>query len=155
MQRPAGAAAVSSPSARQRTTKSAEADPIAEAPEAVWYVRPPTGGQFGPADAQIMRRWLSEGRVSADSLVWREGWEDWKTGDTVFPSLRSTPAEPQAVLAPAAPADALADDFSFAQSQPAQAKPRQKSHARNIAIVACLVLIAIGLVTALIMVLNR
>ena len=25
-------------------------DPIAEAPDAVWYVRPPTGGQFGPAD---------------------------------------------------------------------------------------------------------
>ena len=47
-------------------------DPIAEAPDAVWYVRPPTGGQFGPADGTIMRRWLNEGRVSAEALVWRE-----------------------------------------------------------------------------------
>ena len=49
-------------------------DPIDEAPDAVWYVRPPTGGQFGPASGEIMRRWMREGRVSADSLVWREGW---------------------------------------------------------------------------------
>jgi hypothetical protein len=67
-------------------------DPIDEAPNAVWYVRPPTGGQFGPADAAIMRRWLGEGRVSADALVWREGWSDWKSAGPLFPSLLPTPA---------------------------------------------------------------
>src|SRR5262245_51455506 len=30
-------------------------DPIAEAPAAIWYVRPPTGGQYGPAKGDIMR----------------------------------------------------------------------------------------------------
>lgn len=62
-------------------------DPIDEAPNAVWYVRPPTGGQFGPADATVMRRWLGEGRVSADALVWREGWSDWKSAGPLFPVL--------------------------------------------------------------------
>ncbi len=65
------------------------ADPIAEAPEVIWYVRPPSGGQFGPAAGDLMRTWLSEGRVSADSLVWREGWRDWQEAGSVFPKLRS------------------------------------------------------------------
>src|SRR5690606_3589453 len=51
------------------------ADPIAEAPTAVWYVRPATGGQFGPASGEIMRNWVRDGRVGASSLVWRAGWE--------------------------------------------------------------------------------
>jgi hypothetical protein len=54
----------------------------------IWYVRPPSGGQFGPASGDLMRTWLSEGRVSADSLVWREGWQDWQEAGKVFPKLR-------------------------------------------------------------------
>lgn len=65
-------------------------DPIAEAPDAVWYVRPPTGGQYGPARGDVMRRWIDEGRVSADSMVWREGWTDWETAGPLFPSLGAT-----------------------------------------------------------------
>lgn len=66
---------------------TAPADPLAEAPDVVWYVRPPTGGQFGPATADLMRNWLDEGRVSPDSLVWREGWRDWQEAAGVFPQL--------------------------------------------------------------------
>lgn len=62
-------------------------DPIAEAPNAVWYVRPPSGGQFGPAAGDVMRSWIGEGRVSADTLVWREGWRDWQEASAVFPNL--------------------------------------------------------------------
>ena len=40
-----------------------ENDPLAETPSAVWYVRPRTGGQFGPAAADVMRQWLKEGRA--------------------------------------------------------------------------------------------
>ena len=76
----------------------------------IWYVRPPSGGQFGPAAGDLMRTWLSEGRVSADSLVWREGWRDWQEAGTVFPKLRSnqiidfletTPVVAVAAVAPA------------------------------------------------------
>ncbi len=73
-------------------SQAAPPDPILEAPNAVWYVRPPSGGQFGPARGDVMRKWIGEGRVSADSLVWRDGWEDWKTAVVVFPTL--APAVP-------------------------------------------------------------
>ncbi len=72
----------------------AAADAIAEAPGAVWYVRPATGGQFGPASADVMRSWLDDGRVSATSLVWRAGWADWQPAATVFPQLAPAPGPP-------------------------------------------------------------
>jgi hypothetical protein len=74
-------------------------DPISQAPNSIWYVRPPSGGQFGPARGDIMRKWVAEGRVSGDSLVWREGFPEWKTAGQLFPSLAgigspATAAEP-------------------------------------------------------------
>ena len=66
---------------------SSAQDPISEAPHAVWYVRPPSGGQFGPASGDIMRSWMSEGRVTVDSLVWREGWPEWKPAGKTFSGL--------------------------------------------------------------------
>lgn len=62
-------------------------DPITENPLATWFVRPPSGGQFGPARGEVMRKWLTEGRVTSDSLVWREGWADWLPATDVFPQL--------------------------------------------------------------------
>lgn len=59
-------------------------DPLDEAPAAVWYVRPPAGGQFGPASALIMKSWIREGRVPGESLVWRAGWEQWQSAAAVF-----------------------------------------------------------------------
>ncbi|MCR4414412.1 MAG: DUF4339 domain-containing protein [Thermoguttaceae bacterium] len=68
-------------------------DPLDEAPTAVWYVRPSAGGQYGPATREIMRVWLAEGRVGPDSLVWREGWRDWRLGSQVFPQLAAADDE--------------------------------------------------------------
>jgi hypothetical protein len=68
---------------------------IDEAPEAIWYVRPPTGGQYGPARGDVMRQWLLEGRVPEDALVWREGWPDWASAGSVFPGLVELFAAPQ------------------------------------------------------------
>ncbi len=62
-------------------------DPLAEDPNAVWYVRLANGGQYGPAGADVMRSWLDEGRVAPDALVWREGWRDWQEASSVFPQL--------------------------------------------------------------------
>jgi hypothetical protein len=36
---------------------------------------------------EIMRTWISEGRVGPDALVWREGWRDWRGASEVFPRL--------------------------------------------------------------------
>jgi hypothetical protein len=81
-------------SANVAPTPAAKADLLAEAGTAVWYVRPPSGGQFGPADADVMRSWLAEGRVSADTFVWREGWRDWLEAGEVFPQLSPSSLSP-------------------------------------------------------------
>lgn len=75
---------------------SPQPDPFADAPNAVWYVRPPSGGQFGPAQPDMMRTWLDEGRVSPETLVWREGWTDWREAGSVFPQLQPASTVPEA-----------------------------------------------------------
>lgn len=64
-------------------------DPLDEAPQAVWYVRAATGGQYGPASAEIMRHWLKEGRIGANSLVWRAPWPEWRSAQSTFSQLGS------------------------------------------------------------------
>src|SRR5262249_46476391 len=71
-------------------------DPLQEAPDAVWYVRAATGGQFGPASAEIMRNWLKEGRVPANSLVWRAGWQEWRSASSTFGQLAAWAPPPTA-----------------------------------------------------------
>ncbi len=80
-------------------------DPFLEAPAAQWYVRHASGQQYGPAPAPTMQKWLAEGRVPGDGMVWREGWPDWLVASLVFPQL-SAPPVPVArgpVAAPFAP----------------------------------------------------
>jgi hypothetical protein len=81
-------------------TEATPGDPFVEAPTAVWYVRPATGGQFGPASADIMRAWLREGRVGASSLVWRAGWPEWRAASAVFPQLAGLLASPGITVGP-------------------------------------------------------
>ncbi|MCA9179876.1 MAG: hypothetical protein KDA51_00445 [Planctomycetales bacterium] len=52
--------------------------------ESKWYVRPPSGGQFGPAPSQLVWQWLGENRVGRDALVWCEGWPEWLIAEEVF-----------------------------------------------------------------------
>lgn len=131
-------------------------DPISEAPDAIWYVRPPSGGQYGPAKGEVMRRWIEEGRVSADSLVWREGWSDWLTAGPVFPALNSsytasaTPAAKREAVSPQLQsAPILSQDASRTTAAAARPAPTQKS----LAAVVILVLIVVALLAVLVFVL--
>lgn len=93
-----------------------------------WYVRPPSGGQYGPVDTAGFRQWIGEGRVAADSWVWRTGWSDWKPGVEALRSLsvehRRTPpplpTTPGGRRAPSAPRKTAAVNGS-AKPQPALA----------------------------------
>ncbi len=71
-----------------------------------WYVRPPSGGQYGPAPSSTVWQWLSENRVGSDALVWCEGWPEWLIANDVFDDYfaaeTSLPSEPQASPAAAA-----------------------------------------------------
>lgn len=117
-------------------------DPIAEAPNAVWYVRPPSGGQFGPARGDIMRKWLGEGRVSADSLVWRDGWTDWKSAAIVFPQLA-----PVSAAAPAGDLLIATPGVGTPKSTTSRTpRGRRKSQSLAVVMVVVLGLISVALV---------
>jgi hypothetical protein len=103
-------------------------DPLGEAPGAKWFVSPPGGGQFGPANADMMRTWIAEGRVTADSLVWREGWDDWAEASTVLPHL--VPPETASYLPSPEPTDALpAPNITI--SEPVGRTARAAAHPRR------------------------
>lgn len=53
--------------------------------EARWFVRPPSGGQYGPATTQMLLDWIGEKRVTADSLLWREGLDTWFSARELIP----------------------------------------------------------------------
>lgn len=55
--------------------------------DATWYVRPPSGGQYGPASSTILKQWIDEGRVAATALLWRDGWPQWREATASLPEL--------------------------------------------------------------------
>ncbi len=124
-------------------------DAIAEAPDAIWYVRPPSGGQYGPADGDAMRRWIDEGRVSADSLVWREGWDDWRPADVEFPQLGDNASPPQPPTAPAAAPSTPSVTTTVDANQPSVSSPtpaqRYRSSAKKSNNLGLAVVIVLGL----------
>lgn len=136
------------------------ADPIDEEPEAHWYVRPPAGGQFGPAQGYLMRQWIEEGRVQGQALVWREGWEDWKAAEEAFPELSAS-----SVMAPPSASTGIGSQPA-SQTAPIPvdesagkilAYKRKKARANGCAIVAIvfLSLIAVGLAGLLFVILSK
>ncbi len=123
-------------------------DPIAEAPNAIWYVRPPSGGQYGPADGEVMRRWIGEGRVSADSLIWREGWDDWRLSGPEFPELggeKKTPAAPSpATPSPSASPVSVGSPTNGSPTTTTRSRSRRRSNnGMGVAIIAILGLLVV------------
>lgn len=137
--------------ARPSATASVEPDPISNAPDAVWYVRPPSGGQFGPARGEVMRKWLSEGRVSSDSYIWREGWPDWQLAGSLFSKLPAAEANAGIQRAKVTVAPELS--IKVGQSSPvARSKPvpaRARGNSLAIGFMALLAVISISLLVAL------
>jgi hypothetical protein len=92
-------------------------------PEAVWYIRPPSGGQFGPAEAELMRTWLEEGRITGDSWVWREDWKDWARASYVFAGLPATPEETGPGAATVGPPAELTEEVEPSKQAPTIGPP--------------------------------
>ncbi len=154
---PERAGSVAAGAAGSETRSSPARDPISEMPDAVWYVRPPTGGQFGPANGAVMRRWLNEGRVSADALVWREGWPDWQAAGPVFPALEGADLVGPVAATPV-PVHAEPETFNFVQPRAAavrDVRPRAKADRRHVAIIGALVVVCVALAVAFVVVLRR
>jgi hypothetical protein len=107
----AGAPTSGEPQAGSAARSSGMPRAIAEAPQAVWYVRPPSGGQFGPADSATFYHWMQENRVAREAYVWRDGWPQWMIAGEAFeeyygprwlvpdtPTASAEPTEPDAAI---------------------------------------------------------
>ena len=157
------------------TQSPATPAPAASEP-AAWYIRPASGGQFGPASDEVFAQWIAEGRVSADSWVWRNGWTDWKAGGEalqeygarvpVAPALAmaAAAATPEVTAALGGPAVIVTTphaattgaaahvDATTAESRRAEIK-RRKQKVRNLSIL--LGVVALAMLAALVVVLFR
>jgi hypothetical protein len=126
--------------------------PIAEAPEAVWYVRPPSGGQYGPAGSDVMKRWVDEGRVCKRSLVWREGWTDWKPAGPLFPE--SSDDSPAPALEPPAASPPPVEENPQRVQEAVRARRQSAGRGKSIAAVVFLGLLIVALLVMLVIVLQ-
>jgi hypothetical protein len=118
-----------------------------------WYVRPPAGGQYGPADDELIKNWIAEYRITPSTLVWRDGWPQWKNASEVFPELtdaaaRSRPPTSNAVSGKAsldelavatAAAPAMVGDAAIGQKRSARKRRRLQLVIGLAAIVCCLI----------------
>ncbi len=86
-----------------RFTPSAKPRAFQEAPGAAWFVRPPSGGQYGPANEELLAEWIRENRVTQDSLLWREGQTQWSSAIELLPELYSVAAPVASAAPPRAP----------------------------------------------------
>jgi hypothetical protein len=96
-----------------------------------------------------MRKWIAEGRVSGDSLVWREGWVDWRNAAQLFPSLTGGAAS---VAPPAGPIIAAPQATRTATRYAAR---KQGGSGVAIAALIGLVLVCVVLVAVLVVVLTQ
>jgi hypothetical protein len=143
-----------------------------EFPEAKWFVRPSSGGQFGPATNDSMWQWLQENRIDHSSLVWREGWNDWLESAEVFADFYATAEVP--AESPGLPTSRLEDEPVGSKLQQAQATTnamngkdspaplsernralRKQKRRRNYAVmIAILSVVMLALIVALVLVLS-
>lgn len=150
---------------------SDELDPISAGPHLIWYVRPPSGGQYGPAEGDVMRQWVQEGRVTADSLVWQEGWDEWRSAVEIFPQIGPGQPEVSAAIpvvpnSTVAPTVAQSDQATQEHYEPVAVDEskmkmleyrlnRSKGKGKEIALVAVLTLVCLILIAVLGLVMTK
>ena len=82
---------------------SANSPPAVPAGAGQWFVRTPNGEQFGPADESMFQNWIVQGRVNGSCMVWKEGWDDWKSAEEVVGTSPPPVSEPQDSSVPKPP----------------------------------------------------
>jgi hypothetical protein len=128
-------------------------------PDATWYVRPPSGGQYGPASNEILQQWIDEGRVASSALLWRDGWPQWREAAEAFPELAirlpngnvSSKRQPDGsgpLAASGSPSPKLSGD-------PSVGTDRRARSIRRIMLIGVLLALAATLIGVLVIVVNR
>ena len=124
---------------------------------AEWFVRSPSGEQFGPAAESVFREWIEQGRVTENCLVLKEGWRDWRAASTISPTLGFVPGpktslpkspqldsespilEPSQVISPPS-ADPTANEIRIETQVPQKTPKHKKRWLVYLLIAACLLL---------------
>lgn len=142
--------------------------------DARWFVRPPSGGQYGPATTQMLLDWIGQKRVTADSLLWREGLSTWLSARELVPepfggqsssgnpgsSDVPPPASASGTVATSATASiastkAVSTIGGVASNKAAIAMKKKKQLKQQWVVLGFLVTMAICLVIALLIILTR
>lgn len=97
-----------------------------------------------------MRKWLADGRVSGDSIVWREGFRDWKNASELFPSLMAAAPVAPPPPPPSEPATPAAPKSSRIQSR--YEARRSQGNGMAIVVLVLLAVICVALVIGLVVV---
>ena len=131
---------------------AASIDLLVDDPTSTWYVRPPTGGQYGPANSEILRSWIDEGRVAATSLLWREGWPQWRVASEALPV-----ANHSVVVGNGGPASIVGttEPVVSLEGRADVGVQRRDRTGRRILMIGVLLAIAIILIVALVIIANR
>ena len=127
-------------------------------PDATWYVRPPSGGQYGPATGEIMKQWIDEGRVAATALLWRDGWPQWRDAGETLPELVDRlPNGDVASAVPVVQSPAVATSSPSPQlsGQAGVGSDRRTRSMRRVLLIGLLSALAVILIGVLVAVINR
>jgi hypothetical protein len=68
----------------------------------VWYVHSESGDQSGPLEGNDLAKWIGDGRVTAETYLWRVGWPDWRTAGDASHELPVSLPSTAILTAPAA-----------------------------------------------------
>jgi len=78
------------------------------------------GDTYGPVPKSELDEWVTEGRLTAESQVLRDGADQWQWASDLYPELEESPPEPEE-SAPAKPTPAITVDTGKATPSPAGA----------------------------------
>ena len=86
-----------SASAKQKVQETKNDAIVSEPNPPQWYANI-DGANQGPVDEVTLNRWIEDGKVKADTMVWRPGMQDWISAETIRsdwfpPESRSTGAK--------------------------------------------------------------
>jgi hypothetical protein len=137
--------------------------------DARWFVRPPSGNQYGPATTQMLLDWIAEKRVTADALLWRDGLDTWFSARELIPEpfggeSNASTKSPQDIPPPAVarpttssqkPVEAIAVPSGQATNKAAIAMKKKKQLKQQWMVLGLLATMALCLVIALIVILTR
>jgi hypothetical protein len=127
--------------------------------DATWYVRPPSGGQYGPATGTVLRQWINEGRVASTALLWRDGWPQWRDASEALPELAIHLPQGNSSLGNATKAAATAEVESppspqtpAFSGQPTVGAHRRDRSLRRVLLTGLLLVVALTLIGVLVIV---